>query len=89
MCLRVDNIEYDVLIHRLIANLFIPNPENKPEVDHIDGNKANNAGIISSAKSTTSDNNPKESFTTHIDTIVSKPLIINGIIMSLIKSLKE
>jgi hypothetical protein len=29
-------------IHRLIANAFIPNPDDKPCVDHIDNNKVNN-----------------------------------------------
>lgn len=31
------------LLHRLIAEKFIPNPDGKPVVNHIDGNKQNNA----------------------------------------------
>lgn len=42
-------------VHRIVAKVFIPNPENKREVDHIDGNRHNNA-VINLRWSTTKEN---------------------------------
>jgi hypothetical protein len=39
--ITIDNITYR--LHRIIALTFIDNPENKEQVNHIDGNKLNNS----------------------------------------------
>ncbi len=34
-------VQKKMYMHRIIAELFVPNPDNKPQVNHIDGNKLN------------------------------------------------
>ena len=41
--LYVDGVSIPIQVHRAVAEAFIPNPENKRHVHHIDKNPANNA----------------------------------------------
>lgn len=40
--LCADKVAYRKTIHRLVAQAFLPNPDNKEMVDHINGNKHDN-----------------------------------------------
>lgn len=42
VALTKDRICSSLRIHRLVANEFIPNPLDLPEINHLDGNKENN-----------------------------------------------
>lgn len=62
MLLTKNKIRKNLSVHRLVALTFIPNPNNLPEVNHIDGNKLNNN--VSNLEWCTSKENIEHAFKT-------------------------
>jgi hypothetical protein len=58
--LKVDNKSIRHYIHRLVATVYLENPSNKPWINHIDGNRSNNA--VHNLEWTTISENIKHSF---------------------------
>ncbi len=75
VCLCKNGIRHNRRINRLVALAFISNPENKPEVNHKDGNKRNNS--VSNLEWCTSSENQIHAMRTGLN-----PMLKNNSVLS-------
>jgi hypothetical protein len=80
--LQVNGKRVFTLTHRLVAKAFVPNPNNLPQVNHIDENKLNN--IASNLQWTNNKENSR-----HSNNVKIKQLDMNGNLIKIWNSLYE
>ena len=72
--LSYNGIVKEKSVHRLLAFAYLPNPENKCDVNHIDGNKSNNN--LSNLEWATRSENVKHAFKNKLKIITNKQRIL-------------
>ena len=77
MCIstRVNNKPVNLIVHRIVATCFIPNPNNLPEVNHIDNDRTNN--VASNLEWCTNQDNQdyRKNFGTSATELFGRPMI--------------
>ncbi len=73
-------------IYIAVARTFLPNPENKPQVDHIDTNRRNN--VVTNLRWVTNKENMNNEITRKHCSDAMKERIKNGVYYNFYKSLK-
>ena len=81
--LTKNKIEKNVSVHRLVAQAFIPNPNNLPQINHIDGNKMNNN--VNNLEWCTQSENMKHAYINNLEVQKGKKIIQYDIDMNIIK----
>ena len=74
-------------LHRIVAQTFIENPENKEQVNHIDGNKTNNA--VSNLEWVTNQENQIHKFKTGLGNNFTRKIIQLDLEMNKIKEFES
>lgn len=67
VCLYNHKKNYTFSVHRLVAESFLTNPENKEQVNHIDGNKLNNT--LSNLEWTTRSENLRHAYKNNLSKV--------------------
>lgn len=65
--LRRDGHRKNCLVHRLVGNAFLPNENNLPQINHIDGNPTNN--VVSNLEWCTASYNAKHAYENRLNSL--------------------